>query len=78
MLQSFWRRPVIMIAASEAPVSHILPVGALDQLFDSFTLLTSPVEEEEAEAMLQLEELDELMSFPELQQWLALMGAAET
>lgn len=76
LLQAARRRPGVLIAAGEPPVSLTLPLGLLDQLFYSFTLLTSPSADERTEAMLTAAELDELMGDPELRDWLARISVA--
>lgn len=76
VMQSLRRRPLVVAAASEAPVSHTFPLGTLDHLFYSFTLLTSPVADDHSMAMLELDELDELVELS--QPWLAEMGGADT
>jgi len=49
----------------------------LDQLFHSLTLLTSPAEDDQSEAMLSREELDELLTLTDVPAWLEQMGATE-
>lgn len=69
LLQSARRRPRVLIAASGTAMSPTLVLGALDQLFFSFILLTAPLADERSEAMLTREELDELLAHPELEAW---------
>jgi hypothetical protein len=75
VLRSARRRPEVLAASSDTPLSSTLPLGALDQLFYSFTLLTAPPADEYADAKLSLEELDELLDHPTLRDWLDRAGA---
>lgn len=43
----------------------------------SLTRLTGPAEDEQSEAMLSREELDELMTLSDVPAWLTQMGATE-
>lgn len=74
-LQSARRRTRVLIAASETWMSSTLPLGALDQLFCSFILLSDPVTDDRSDAILTQSELEELMEHPELQAWLERIGA---
>jgi hypothetical protein len=76
VLQSVRSRPEVLAAAAETPVKPTLALGALDQLFYSFTLLTSPsADDEYVEAKMSEEDLDEFLSFPQVQAWLREMGS---
>jgi hypothetical protein len=74
VLQSARRRPEVLVGAFETPYKPSL--GALDQLFYSFTLLTTPsADDDYTEVRIGTEELDEFFENPKLKEWLAQMGA---
>jgi len=77
LMQSLSRRRMLVVAAWETPLDPTHALGALDQLFHSLTLLTSPTKDEQSEAMFSVEELDELMTLSDVPAWLTQMGATE-
>jgi hypothetical protein len=77
VLQSVRSRPEVLAGVAETPYKPTLALGALDQLFYSFTLLTSASPEDDyTEARITPDELDGLfLQRPKLREWMAQMGA---
>jgi hypothetical protein len=67
--QSIARRQPLVAAAHGSPIDPALALAALDQLFYSFTLLTSP-DREDVEVALDAREAEELLRMPALVSWL--------
>lgn len=76
MLSLNTRRPVV-IAAGDTPIDPSHALGTMDQVFSSLILLTGPTDDDYSEAMLTVEELDELMTLTDVPAWLEQLGATE-
>ncbi len=77
LMQSLNRRRELVVAAWATPIDPTHALGALNQLFHSLTLLTSPAEDDQSEAMLSRQELNELLTLTDVPAWLEQMGATE-
>lgn len=74
-LQSLRSREDLLQRLEITPGSIPPPVVVLDQVLYSFLLLTGPYSEDELEAALDPEMLDDLMHAPQVEKWLAALGA---
>lgn len=77
LLQSVYRRPVVITASWQSSLDPRLALAAIDNLFYSFTLLPCHDGDDYGEARLEVEELDDLMLSPQMQAWFEEMGAVE-
>lgn len=75
VLQSARERQDLLVAAQSTPMNPTRALAALDQLFLSFTLLSSP-EDELNEAVLDEEGLEDMLELLEVRAWLEQIGAS--
>lgn len=73
--QDLRRRYTLVVAAAQSPINPTTALGVLDQLLHSFTLLAGSSTDEYSDAVMSLDEFDELMSLDAVDAWLREVGA---